>query len=221
MQLVALGDERGWIALFTLSDALRPEAKPLVRSLREAGMGLWLLTGDRTSVAQHAAREAGIEAVRAQARPEDKVQFVRDLQQAGAIVAAVGDGVNDAPVLGQAQVSIAMGTGADIAQYSADVVLARNGLAHLRDVLGVARKTQRIVAQNLAWATAYNLVAVPAAVFGRVDPLLAAVGMATSSVIVVLNAMRAAHPALWRSGRPVASARDPARIEAEPFMRSA
>jgi Cu2+-exporting ATPase len=201
MQVVAVADEGGWLALFTLSDTLRPEAKSLVRSLRDNGRDIWLLTGDRASVAHAMARQAGIDQVHAEARPEDKVGFVRDLQRAGAIVAMVGDGVNDAPVLAQAQVSVAMGSGSDLAQGSADVVLAQCGLGRLQDVLEVARKAQRIVAQNLAWASAYNVVAVPAAVLGLVDPLIAAIGMAASSVIVVLNAMRAAHPALWGRSR--------------------
>ncbi len=209
MQLVALGDERGWIALFTLSDTLRPEAKPLVRSLHEAGCRVWLLTGDRAAVARDVAASAGIEGVRADARPEDKVAFVHELQRNGAIVAMVGDGVNDAPVLAQAQVSIALGTGADLARDSADIVLAQCGLDRVQDILAVARKARRIVLQNLVWALAYNLVAVPAAVLGRVSPLLAAIGMAASSLIVIANAMRAAHPVLWQRSfvaRPVPDA---------------
>jgi Cu2+-exporting ATPase len=220
MQVVALGDEDGWIALFTLSDALRPEVRPLVRALRQAGASVWLLTGDRASVAHQSARDAGIDAVRAEARPQDKVQFVRDLQQAGAIVAMIGDGVNDAPVLAQAQVSVAMGTGADIAQCSADIVLAQCGLGRLQDVLAVARKARRIVAQNLAWAVAYNAIAVPAATFGLVDPLVAAAGMASSSLIVVLNAMRAAHPALWRPASAMWTMRGPAAVAVEPSATS-
>jgi Cu2+-exporting ATPase len=202
MQIVALGDEREWIALFTLADTLRPQARALVRTLRDAGRRVWLLTGDREAVARAVAREAGIESLRAEARPEDKVAFVRELQARGAIVVMVGDGVNDAPVLAQAQVSIALGTGADIAQGNADVVLAQCGLGRLQEVYAVACNAHRIVVQNLAWAGVYNAVAVPAAVLGFVDPLVAAVGMAASSLIVVANAMRAAHPALWR--RPVA-----------------
>ena len=220
MQVVALGDEDGWIALFTLSDALRPEARPLVRALREAGASVALLTGDRASVTHQIACDAGIDVVRAEARPQDKVQFVRDLQRAGAIVVMIGDGVNDAPVLAQAQVSVAMGTGADIAQGSADVVLAQCGLGRLREVLAVARKTRRIVAQNLAWAIAYNAIAVPAALCGLVDPLVAAVGMATSSLIVVLNAMRAAHPALWRRSPSTGIRQDSTRTAVQPSMNS-
>jgi Cu2+-exporting ATPase len=221
VQVVALGDERGWLGLVTLSDRLRPQARALVRELRAQGREVWLLTGDRASVAQHVARELGIESVEAQARPEDKFRFVRELQQAGAVVAMIGDGVNDAPVLAQAQVSVAMGSGADIARASADMILAHSALARLRDILRVARRAERVIKQNLVWAAVYNAVAVPAAVLGLVTPLVASVGMAASSMIVIVNALRAAHPALWRA--EPARAREPVLdVPAhEPSMRSA
>jgi Cu2+-exporting ATPase len=198
VQVVALGDEEGWIALFTLSDGIRPEARALVRALQADGRTVCLLSGDRAQVAHHVAQELGITVVESGARPEDKVEFVRRLQQGGAIVAMVGDGVNDAPVLAQAQVSVALGSGADLAQIHADIVLAKAGIGHLQDALAVARRCERVIAQNLAWAVLYNVVAVPAAALGQVSPLVASVGMAASSVVVVLNALRAAHPVLWR-----------------------
>jgi len=198
VQVVALGDDQGWIALFTFSDGIRSEARGLVRALRAEGRTVCLLSGDREQVARHVAQELGIDVVRAGARPEDKVAFVRDLQRDGAVVAMVGDGVNDAPVLAQAQVSVALGSGADIAQIHADVVLAAGGIGRLHDTLVVARRCERVIAQNLAWAVLYNAVAVPAAVLGLVSPLLASIGMAASSAIVVGNALRAAHPILWR-----------------------
>jgi len=192
-----------------------------VRALRDAGRSVWLLTGDRASVAHEIEHDGGIDAVRAEASPQDKVQFVRDLQQEhGAIVAMIGDGVNDAAVLAQAEVSIAMGTGADIAQGSADIVLAQCGLGRLWEVLAIARKAGRIVVQNLAWASAYNLIAVPAAVLGYADPLVAAVGMATSSLIVILNAMRAAHPALWQRSASTKLSLNSAPTAAAPSMSS-
>jgi Cu2+-exporting ATPase len=209
VQVLALADEQRWLALFTLSDTLRPEAPALIAALRAAGATPCLLSGDRASVTQAVARSVGIETVAAEARPQDKVRFVRALQQGGAVVAMIGDGVNDAPVLAQAQVAIALGSGADLAQASADVVLAQGGIARVADLLAVARKAERIVRQNLLWAGAYNLIAVPAAVLGVVDPLLAAVGMAASSLVVVLNAMRAAHPVLWRRSRLVEAVRQP------------
>jgi len=201
VQVVALGDERGWIALFALSDAVRGQARALVRGLEADGRSVCLLTGDRAAVARHVAGELGISQVVADARPEDKLEHVRRLQSHGAIVAMIGDGVNDAPVLAQAQISVAMGSGADIARCSADIILATDRLDRLRDAIEVARRTERVIAQNLAWAMLYNVIAVPAAVLGVVDPLIASIGMAASSALVVANALRAAHPALWRGAR--------------------
>ena len=220
VQAIALGDEQAWIALLTLSDSIRPQARALVRDLRQEGREVWLLTGDRASVASHTAAALGIDSIQAEARPQDKFRFVRELQAAGAVVAMVGDGVNDAPVLAQAQVSVAMGSGADIARASADVILVHSGLARLRDMIAVARRAERVIKQNLVWASAYNLVAIPAALAGVVTPLVASVGMAVSSMIVVANALRAAHPALWRSpAKPAASM--PAGIPPAASMRSA
>lgn len=198
VQVVALGDEQGWIALLTLSDTPRAEARALIRALHADGGKVWLLTGDRASVAAHVGCELGVDGTRAEMKPEDKLAFVRGLQAEGAVVAMIGDGVNDAPVLAQAQVSVAMGSGADVAQTNADVILATDRLDRLSDAIQVARKTERIIAQNLAWASLYNVVAVPAAVLGWVNPWLASIGMAASSAIVIANALRAAHPALWR-----------------------
>jgi Cu2+-exporting ATPase len=198
VQVVVLGNECGWICLFTLGDTIRPTAKALIRDLRVGGHSVWLLSGDRKSVAAHVGRELGIENIRAQARPEEKLQFIRELQRQGAVVAMIGDGVNDAPVLAQAQVSVAMGEGADAAQASADIVLSQSGLNRLKDALAVARRSERIIKQNFAWAILYNAIAVPAAVLGWVSPLLASIGMAASSAIVIGNALRAAHPVLWQ-----------------------
>ncbi len=205
LQVVVLGGEEGWIALFTLSDQLRAQARTLIASLQAHGREVALLTGDRASIAQYTARELGISIVQAGARPEDKHRYVRDLQDRGAIVAMIGDGVNDAPVLAQAQVSVAMGSGADLARASADVILGDSALERLQDILDVARKTRRVIAENLIWATVYNIIAVPAAVAGIVTPLMASVGMAASSIIVVANALRAAHPALWQRARAESS----------------
>jgi Cu2+-exporting ATPase len=206
LQVVVLGGEDGWIALFTLNDRLRPRTRRLIASLRAEGREVLLLTGDRESIAHYTARELGIARVHAGARPEDKHRLVRELQDGGTVVAMIGDGVNDAPVLAQAQVSVAMGGGADLARASADVILGDSALERLQDIIDVARKTRRVIAENLFWATVYNLVAVPAAVTGVVTPLMASVGMAASSLVVVVNALRAAHPALWRpmSSEPAA-----------------
>jgi Cu2+-exporting ATPase len=122
--------------------------------------------------------------------PEDKHVFLRTAQEGGATVAMVGDGVNDAPVLAQAHVSVAMGGGTDLARGQADVVLLSDDLRHLTDGVALARRTLAIIRQNLAWAFAYNVVAIPLAMAGWITPWMAGIGMSASSLLVVLNALR-------------------------------
>jgi Cu2+-exporting ATPase len=188
--VVALADEQGYLALFTLGDALRTGARWLVRELEARGKTVCLLSGDRRSTVAHLARELGIGTAVGEAGPEAKLAFVRGLQARGAVVAMVGDGVNDAPVLAQAQVSIAMGGGTDIAHASADMVLLADDLGRLSAAFDAARDAMRIIRQNLAWAAAYNAVAIPLAVAGWITPLIAGAGMAASSLAVVMNALR-------------------------------
>ena len=214
VQVVALGDDQRWIGLFTLGDTIRPTARALVRDLRSRGRSVWILSGDRKAVAEHVGCELGIDGVLAEVHPEEKLHFVRALQSRGAVVAMIGDGVNDAPVLAGAAVSVALANGADAAQQSADMILANGGLQHLTDALDVACRSGRIIKQNFAWALAYNAVAVPAALMGAVSPLIASAGMAASSAVVVLNALRAAHPVLW-SPRST-QARDDSRLARVP-----
>ncbi|MGZ5595577.1 MAG: heavy metal translocating P-type ATPase [Usitatibacter sp.] len=188
--VVWLADERGWLAAFRLGDAIRPGARECVEALRRRGVAVHLLTGDEPGVARRVGAELGIDRVDAGATPERKKAYVRALQLAGARVAMVGDGINDAPVLAQADVSIAMGGGASLAQVRADAVLLSDSLGDLAAALALARRTRAVMRENLAWALAYNVVAIPLALAGLVTPLVAGIGMSASSLAVVANALR-------------------------------
>jgi Cu2+-exporting ATPase len=190
MTLIGLVDETGVIAWFGLGDELRPQAAALVDSLKTMGVHLHLFSGDRKDNVLALADRLGIDDARGDMLPEDKLDAVRVLQTAGAVVAMTGDGVNDAPVLAQAQVSIAIDQGAEAAQAAADMVLLSSKLSRLADGVKVARKTQGIIHQNLAWAALYNTLAIPAAALGYITPWMAGIGMSLSSLLVVLNALR-------------------------------
>jgi len=187
---VWLGDESGPLAAFRLGDALRSEAREAIAAMRALGLRVHLLSGDGEHATQDMARRAGMDIVRAQATPEDKRRYVVDLQRQGRAVAMVGDGINDAPVLAQADVSLAMGGGTRLAQMRSDAVLLSEDLRDLPRAVGYARKTLRVVRQNVAWAFAYNLAVLPLALSGMLTPWAAAIGMSGSSLLVVLNALR-------------------------------
>ncbi len=191
---VLLGDEGGPICRFELEDTPRPQARETVRRLREAGLGVSLVSGDAPGAVAVLASAVGIDDAHAAATPERKVAFVQELQRAGAVVLMVGDGVNDAPVLGAAQVSIAMGGGTDLARSRADGVLLTEHLGAIPDVVELARAARRVMHENLGWSVAYNLVALPLAALGHVTPWIAAIGMSLSSLVVVLNAVRLGRP---------------------------
>lgn len=191
--VVVLGDEGGYLAAFAFRDALRPDAAAAVARLRAAGCRVMLLSGDRLTAVRRVAERLGIDRSVAGASPGDKLVFVERLQREGAVVAMVGDGINDAPVLARAQVSVAVGRAAQAARASADMVLTSGRLQDLAEGFTVARRTMRIVRQNFAWAIAYNLVALPLAVAGFVTPWMAGIGMAGSSLLVVLNSLRLGH----------------------------
>jgi Cu2+-exporting ATPase len=149
-----------------------------------------LLTGDPSPGATRVARRLGIEQTRGGASPEEKLAYVRNLQARGAVVAMAGDGVNDAPVLAAAQVSIAMGGGSDLTRARADSVLLEDDLDALSRAVSWSRKTRRVIRQNLVWALLYNLTILPLAGMGWVAPYAAAIGMSLSSLLVVGNALR-------------------------------
>ncbi|HKJ77845.1 MAG TPA: HAD-IC family P-type ATPase [Gammaproteobacteria bacterium] len=195
---VWLGDETGLIARLRLVDELRPEAPAALAALRRAGLRVELLSGDAPAEVARVAGSLGLVAAGGDPgkvahggqRPEDKLARIRALQAGGAIVAMVGDGVNDAPVLAGADVSLAMGGGTQLAQASADMILLSENLSHLAVGVRTARRTLGVIRQNLGWAVLYNVVAVPLAAAGHVAPWMAAIGMSASSLLVVLNALR-------------------------------
>jgi Cu2+-exporting ATPase len=187
---VALGNETGLLAWFQLTDALRPGAAATVKALRGRGLTVELLSGDRPDAVAHVAREAGIAAATGGLSPQDKLDRLRELQGQGAVAAMVGDGVNDAPVLAAAQVSLAMGSGTQLAHATADMILLSEKLEHLVGGVDMARRTLTIMRENFAWAIGYNLIALPLAAGGWLTPWMSAIGMSFSSLLVVVNALR-------------------------------
>jgi Cu2+-exporting ATPase len=197
---VFLADERGWLAAFLLEDAPREDAAELVAALAARGLRLHLLSGDDPALVEGLARRLGIESFAGGATPQDKFAFAERLQREGRVVAMIGDGLNDAPVLARADVSIAMGGGADAAKLQADLVLLGERLGAVAQAFGTARAAMRVVRQNFGWALAYNAIALPLAAAGLIGPWEAALGMSASSFVVVLNAMRPLAPRLpWKA----------------------
>lgn len=198
---VYLGGEHGLLAAFRLTDPVRAEAGRCIADLAQLGLESEIVSGDEAAAVGRLASLCGIGQYRARLSPEAKLARVRSLQAAGAVAVAVGDGINDAPLLRGADVAIAMGRGSALAQTSADLILVRDSLEDLPDTVRLARRTQRVIRQNLAWSVAYNLAALPLAALGFVPPWLAAIGMSLSSVAVVLNALRLSRGIPRRRGR--------------------
>jgi len=190
--LIWLGDGEHPAASFRLHESARPDATQALSALRHLGLSVRLSSGDAGSAVSAFATRLHIDHARARQTPQDKLTHVRDLQAQGRTVAMVGDGLNDAPVLAGADVSIAMGEGASLAQRAADLVLTGTSLMRIPEAIHTARRTRRIIAQNLAWALGYNLIAIPLAAAGQVTPWVAALGMAVSSLVVTGNALRLA-----------------------------
>lgn len=178
------------LARFGFAEVLRTDAQAALAALRADGATTWLLSGDRSDAARRVARALGIEQVHAGASPEDKLAAVAALQAQGRRVAMVGDGINDAPVLARADVSVAMGSGAALARQQADLTLLSGRLGDLVAARTLAQRTLRVIRQNLAWAALYNAACVPLALTGWLPPWAAGLGMAASSLLVVLNAQR-------------------------------
>jgi Cu2+-exporting ATPase len=188
--VIWLSDEERVIAAFVIADSLRPQAVDLVADLKNKTINVTMLSGDANEAVAHHAVALKIDNWQAGLSPEQKLLALQALQAKGEVVAMVGDGINDAPVLAGAQVSIAMGSGTQMARAAADVVLLTENLHEIAHAVVTSRFAMRIIRQNFVWAIAYNLVALPFAAAGFLSPWMAAIGMSVSSLIVVLNALR-------------------------------
>lgn len=188
--LVYVGMNQEALGLIAVADEVRTVAKEVVSRLEKQGVEVWMLTGDHKGTADAIAERIGIYHVVAQVLPEEKAGKIRELQEAGKKVAMVGDGINDAPALAQADVGIAMGSGTDVAMATADVTLMSGDLRHLVTAFDLSKATIRNIKQNLFWAFIFNMIGIPAAALGYLTPVLAGAAMALSSVTVVSNSLR-------------------------------
>ncbi|WP_205340728.1 heavy metal translocating P-type ATPase [Denitrificimonas caeni] len=189
-QWLLLGDTQHALAWFALDDQLRADAPALLETCRARGWQVLLLSGDSSPMVQQIAEQLHIDDARGGLTPDDKLQVLKELHHQGRHVLMLGDGVNDVPVLAAADISIAMGSATDLAKTTADAILLSNSLSSLVSALAVAKKTRRVIIENLGWATLYNGLVIPFAAIGWVTPGWAALGMSVSSLLVVLNALR-------------------------------
>ena len=190
VQVVHLASQGQWLASFSFSDPLKQDAMQTIQLMRQRGIDVRILSGDRKAYVEAIANQLGILHFDAEQLPDDKLSKVKQLQAMGHKVAMVGDGINDAPVLAAADLSISLSLGTDLARAASDLIINGGQLAPIVDAMSITAKMMRIIRQNFSWAIAYNLIAVPFAMAGLVQPWLAAIGMSLSSLIVVLNALR-------------------------------
>ena len=190
--IVGLASNAKLLALFAIRDALKPGSAKVVEQLRRQGLKIYLVTGDNALTAAGIAKQTGIEQgnVFAEIRPEQKAEFVKKLQQQGERVAFVGDGINDAPALEQADLGVAVSRASDVAREAADIILLKSDIEAVPEALGLARATLRTIKQNLFWAFFYNAIGVPLAALGFMSPILCAAAMGFSDLIVIGNALR-------------------------------
>jgi len=190
--IVGLASENTLLGLFAVRDVVKPNAKQIVEQLQQQGLKTYLLTGDNSLTAASIAKQVGIAAenVFAEVRPEQKAEFVKKLQTAGERVAFVGDGINDAPALTQADLGIAVSRASDVAREAADIILLNSEIQAVPEALGLARATLRTIKQNLFWAFFYNAAGIPLAALGFMSPVLCALAMVLSDLVVIGNALR-------------------------------
>jgi len=176
--------------LISLGDKIRENSKIAIDEIKQMGIEPIMMTGDDKYSAESTASSIGIKEIHYRALPVDKANKVKELQSNGRIVAVAGDGINDAPAITMADIGIAMGTGTEIAAEAGDIVIIKGGLENISRAIKLSRKTVKTLRQNLFWAFIYNIVLIPAAAFGYLDPMVAAGAMAFSSVSVVANSLR-------------------------------
>lgn len=218
-------EDRQLLGVIAVADVVKPDSAAAIAAMRRSGCEVVLLTGDNQRTAEAIARQVGVDRVIAQVLPQDKARCIEDLQQAGRLVAMVGDGVNDAPALVTADVGLAIGAGTDVAIESADVVLMRSSLMDIVDAAALSRATLRNIRQNLFWAFFYNSIGIPVAAgvlypaLGiTLNPMIAAAAMSLSSVCVVSNALRLRG---WKGSAPVRRGETPANTQSEPAAPAA
>lgn len=189
-QQVHLADNNGWLASFTLQEAIKPHAAQTIQQLKVSNINIELLSGDRSDAVENTAKEIGISHYQSGCNPEDKLIRLQTLKQQGKKVLMVGDGLNDGPILASAHVSIAMGKGVPLTLAHADYIFLNGDISQIPYLIRHAQHTMKIIKENIAWAIVYNLISIPLAFFGILSAWLAGLGMAVSSLIVVVNALR-------------------------------